>query len=112
MYLEGNFRIATDGLPELWLISFDVINNRIDTTQTELRDFQCQLLRRVVNFAEKVGIYRVNYFVTRTDDVQQKNICVSAEDNIQICKELGFKESIKCGSGRFQIHFVKTLLSY
>ncbi|KZU11013.1 hypothetical protein Nizo2264_2770 [Lactiplantibacillus plantarum] len=112
MYLDGNFRIDTNGLPELWLISFDVINNRIDTTPTELRSFQYQLLRRVVNFAEKVGIYRINYFVTRTDSGQHKNMCVSAEETMQICKELGFKESTRCGSDSSQLHFVKTLLSY
>lgn len=111
MYLDGNFRIDTNGLPELWLINFEVINNRIDTTLTELRNFQCQLLRRIVNFSKKVGIYRINYFVTRTDNVQHKNMCVSAEENMQICKELGFKESTRCGSDRFQLHFVKTLLS-
>lgn len=109
MFLDGNFRICTDGLPELWLTSFDVINNRIDTTSTELKNFHSQLLKRVVNFAEKIGIYKVNYTVFQNDKSRYR--CISTGQNLQICKELGFEEVTRRGVNGFQKDFEKTLVN-
>lgn len=107
MFLDGNFRICTDGLPELWLTSFDVINNRIDTTPTELKNFHSQLLKRIINFAEKIGIYKVDYTVFQDDKSRYR--CISTEQDLQICKELGFKVNTRYGASDFQRNFEKIL---
>jgi len=109
MYLDGNIRIFTYGLPELYLTSFDVISNRTNVSANEIMEFHRQLLTRVVNFAKKLGIYKIDYFVTNSvsDTSQRECICVTPEQNIQICEELGFQVGHGSSYNDFQTHFVK-----
>ncbi|GKT04388.1 hypothetical protein [Furfurilactobacillus entadae] len=109
MYLDGNFRINTNGLPELSLINFDIVNNRMDTTAAELSNFQFQLLKGIIRFAEKINVYKIDYFATDSDS-QQKGAYVSLKQKAEICKTLGFEEFTH-DLDRVQKHFVKKILN-
>ncbi|HIW71194.1 MAG TPA: hypothetical protein H9875_01075 [Candidatus Levilactobacillus faecigallinarum] len=107
MYLDGNFRIYTRGLPELELINFDVINNRIDTTAEELKNFHLMLLQRVVKFAKEIGIYKVRYYAFQYNC--EERVCVSPKQNMEICKKLGFEISSKHNTTDYQADFVRII---
>ncbi|MEE6666175.1 hypothetical protein PS423_02025 [Pediococcus acidilactici] len=112
LYLSGNLRIDTDGLPELWLIDVDIIDNHNQKNSINTREFYMNIMQSIIKFAPKIGIYKINYILNRNHSSGHKPMYTNkcSKENYQDLIRMGFEKTKKVKSDSYQIIFVKKLI--
>lgn len=111
LYLDGNLRINTESLPELWIIDIDITNNHMYTDNERIRDFHINVTQNIINFSRKIGVYKINYVLRKNYSFKHKSIYTNecSEQNYQDLIKLGFKGPGKWDPNSRETIFVKKL---